>query len=67
MGRGGGAVDAARGSGGSRALQEEAEVWVCLWLMGEEAATGLRGPEQECGEIETMLKDTGLWKRWKGV
>lgn len=34
---------------------------------GEEAATGLRGPEQERGEIETMLKDTGLWKRWKGV
>lgn len=34
---------------------------------GEESATGLRGPEQEHGEIETMVKDTGLWKRWKGI
>ena len=28
-------MDAAKGNGGSRALQEEAEVWVCLWLKGE--------------------------------
>ena len=34
---------------------------------GEEAANGLRESEQEHGEIETMVKDTGLWKRWKGV
>lgn len=68
VGWGGGAGGCGEGDGGSRALREEAEAWVCLWVTGgEEAADVSEEPGSSTERWKTTVKDTGLWKRRKEV